>query len=260
MGLALTAGAVLKIEFRGEARHSVRSMAHNKMTKGKNSRLLLNAPLVVGTVHSPGSLAAGLRQTPATVDLVELRVDAFADDPRPLLAAAPRFRVPAIVTVRHPAEGGAHALSAARRRALYLQFLPHARLIDLELRSATDLADVVAAARERGVQVILSSHDFRRTPATDALLRRALLARRSGADVFKVATVTRTPAELARLVALFAKEPALPLSAMGMGPLGKISRLLFGRLGSLLNYGYLHRPNADGQWEARDLKNRLGEL
>lgn len=260
MVLALTAHAVLKVEFHGEARHSVGSMPHNKMTGGKNSTLLPNAPQVVGTVHSPGSLAAGLRQTPSAVDLLELRVDAFADNLRPLLAAAPRLRVPAIVTVRHPAEGGANGLSAAHRCALYRQFLPFARFIDVELRSATVLADVIGAAQEHGVHVILSSHDFQRTPPTEELLRRAALARRAGADVFKIATVTRTPAELARLVALFAKQPALPTAAMGMGPLGKVSRLLFGRLGSLLNYGYLHRPNADGQWEARELKKRLAEL
>ena len=39
-----------------------------------------------------------------------------------------------------------------------------------------------------------------------------------------------------------------------------MSRLLFARCGSVLNYGYLHRPNASGQWEAWELKARLGEL
>jgi 3-dehydroquinate dehydratase-1 len=211
-------------------------------------------------VHSPGSLAAALRATPATLDVLELRVDAFAPDPHPLLAAAARVKLPVIVTVRHPREGGAHSLNARRRRELYLAFLPSARFIDVELRSVALLAEIIGAARERGVTVIVSSHDFRRTPPATELQRRALRARRAGADVFKVATVTRTPSDLARLVALFATRSPVPLSVMGMGPLGKVSRLLFGRLGSLLNYGYLHRPNADGQWEARELKSRLREL
>jgi 3-dehydroquinate dehydratase-1 len=167
--------------------------------------------------------------------------------------------VPLIVTVRHPGEGGAHSLSAGRRRSLYREFLPFARFVDLELRSAKSLADVIAEARQRGVRVVLSSHDFRRTPPTAVLRRRAIEARRAGADLFKLATCARTPADLARLVSLF-ENPPLPLSVMGMGPLGKVSRLLFARLGSRLNYGYLHRPNADGQWEARDLKARMREL
>jgi 3-dehydroquinate dehydratase-1 len=47
---------------------------------------------------------------------------------------------------------------------------------------------------------------------------------------------------------------------MGMGALGKVSRLLFARAGSVLNYGYLDQPNASGQWEATLLKERLKEL
>ena len=70
----------------------------------------------------------------------------------------------------------------------------------------------------------------------------------------------RTAADLGRLLALFANRPPLPLSVMGMGPYGKMSRLLFARVGSVLNYGYLHRPNASGQWEARVLKARVSEL
>jgi 3-dehydroquinate dehydratase I len=230
------------------------------MSERENSTLLPTIPLVVGTVHSPGSLSAALRATPAALDVLEFRVDAFAADPRPLLAAAPRVRHPIIVTVRHPEEGGAHALGTARRRELYREFLPWARFIDVELRSAAALAGIIAEARERGIGVVISSHDFRRTPATAELRRRAVRARQAGADVCKVATFTRTPADLARLVALFATAAPLPWSVMGMGPLGKVSRLLFARLGSRLNYGFLHRPNADGQWAARDLKERMREL
>jgi 3-dehydroquinate dehydratase-1 len=47
---------------------------------------------------------------------------------------------------------------------------------------------------------------------------------------------------------------------MGMGALGKVSRLVFAEAGSVLNYGYLDRPNASGQWEATLLKQRLKEL
>ena len=54
-----------------------------------------------------------------------------------------------------------------------------------------------------------------------------------------------------------AKKQPLPLSVMGMGRFGKISRLLFAQAGSVLNYGYLDRPNASGQWEATSLKKRL---
>ncbi len=56
---------------------------------------------------------------------------------------------------------------------------------------------------------------------------------------------------LAQLLGIFGKKQPLPLSVMGMGRFGKISRLLLAQAGSVLNYGYLDRPNASGQWEAR---------
>ena len=45
-----------------------------------------------------------------------------------------------------------------------------------------------------------------------------------------------------------------------MGVLGKISRLLLPCAGSLLNYGYLDRPQVPGQWEATLLKERIAEV
>jgi 3-dehydroquinate dehydratase-1 len=47
---------------------------------------------------------------------------------------------------------------------------------------------------------------------------------------------------------------------MGMGPLGKLSRLTLATAGSCLNYGYLQHPNAPGQWPAKELMRLYGEL
>lgn len=226
----------------------------------KNSRDLSIRPQVVGAVHSPGALRRALRIQPGEVDFLEIRVDAFALDPAPLLRALPRLRVPLLITVRHPAEGGAHQLSLARRRALFAQFLPVAALIDIELRSAEKLAATIAEARRRGVRVVISDHHFKTMPSAARLrqtIRRALAA---GADICKLAALAETPAALAQLLALFAQKSPLPLSVMGMGRFGKISRLLLAQAGSVLNYGYLDTPNASGQWEATLLRKRLAEL
>ena len=218
------------------------------------------APCVVGTIHSEASLRRALRLRPGSVDLLELRVDYFADNPGVLLRKIERLAFPLLVTVRHPAEGGAHDLSFVRRGALFMQFLPFARAIDVELRSAEKLASVLAMARAHGVEVVLSHHDFRSTPSPTRLeaLRRS--AQAAGADIFKVAAVTSAPRDLSSLLSLLSGRSKLPLSVMGMGALGKVSRLLFARAGSVLNYGYLDQPNASGQWEATLLKERLKEL
>lgn len=230
------------------------------MSRIKNSNVLRKSPQVVAAVHSPGALARALRLQPGAVDFLELRVDHFAADPKALLAAIPRLSPPLIVTVRHPAEGGANHLSAAKRRALFERFLPFATLIDLELRSLEKFANLIAAARSAGVGIIVSTHHFRALPSTAHLQRAIRRAHRAGADLCKIAALADTSPALARLLALFDKKPPLPLSVMGMGRWGKISRLLLAQAGSVLNYGYLDQPNASGQWEATILKQRLAEL
>ena len=234
-------------------------LPHN-MSRIKNSTFFIAEPKIVGTVHSPGSLRSALRLRPGDVDFLELRVDHFAGDPGSLLKAAPRLPAPLIVTVRHPDEGGARPLESRQRRQLFAEFLPVANCIDIELRSAAGFAGIIAQARAAGVGVIVSDHHFHCTPSLRSLaarLQRAILAR---ADIFKIAALAANPSDVATLLALLAKPAPIPLSVMGMGRFGRVSRLLFAQAGSVLNYGYLDKPNASGQWEATLLKKRIGEL
>lgn len=221
----------------------------------------LSGPAVVGTVHSARSLSVARKATQSDCDLLELRLDhLFLSAPAFFRALSP-LPLPCIVTVRHTAEGGAGALSLSRRRDLYLEFMGRAAFVDLELRSAQALMPVIAEAKRVSAKVILSYHHFTRTPPESKLRELSGRARDLGADIFKVATVTNTPRDLAVLMNfLTAEKSALPLSVMGMGAFGKISRLVLASAGSRLNYGYLGTPNASGQWPARLLKARLREL
>ncbi len=58
-------------------------------------------------------------------------------------------KLPLILTVRHPGEGGAGSLDLERRRELFERFLPHAALVDVELRSAVELEGVLASAHSK---------------------------------------------------------------------------------------------------------------
>ena len=177
-----------------------------------------------------------------------------------LRRALPKLPAPVILTARHPAEGGEANLGVAQRRALFAELMPFAAWIDIERRSVKELALTLAEARDRGIKVIISSHDFAATPPARSLSYLVRSARKLGADVCKIATLTSTPADLAALLALVTRPQPLPLSVMGMGRFGKISRLLLAACGSRLNYGYLDQPNASGQWPAVLLKKRLQEL
>ncbi len=234
--------------------------ARRAFTASKNRGDLEKKIRVVGTIPSPAALSCALRLKKGAVDLFELRVDHFAADPRPLLRAIPRLSAPPIVTVRHPLEGGAGALPPARRRELYSQFLPAAAFIDLELRSVRQLAATIAEARSRGIRLILSAHFFKTTPPLSKLETLRDRAFAAGADVFKIATLTRTLPDVLTLATLLARSPRHALSVMGMGAFGKLSRPLLASAGSVLNYGYLDAAQVPGQWPAPLLKLRLAEF
>jgi len=214
-------------------------------------------PAVVGTVHTPGGLRIAGQLGRGGPDWLELRVDAFHPREQKLLEQARALRRPLLVTVRDSSEGGAAVLPLPARAECYHRFLPVAAAIDIELASLPPLRAVVEEARRRGILVILSSHHFNATPPLARLRQLARRAQAKGADLFKCATLVRAPEDLHTLHRFVANPGvSLPIAAMGMGPLGAASRLLLAAAGSALTYGYLDRPNAPGQIEAR----ALGEM
>jgi 3-dehydroquinate dehydratase-1 len=183
--------------------------------------------------------------------LFELRLDHLVRPPSVAVAARgaadivddleekmSRLRAPLIVTARHPQEGGANKLNLRQRRDLLSRFLPHARYIDIELRSAAGLHSLCKLARKKNVRRIISFHDLKTTPDLRGLQVKARRAKSLGADIFKVATRTDTPAQLARVLDFITKiDLDRALIAMGIGKLCSISRLLLAYRGSALVYG-----------------------
>jgi len=221
---------------------------------------------VVGTIHSAGALKAALKLPRGTVDFLELRLDSFVtesgNEEKTLLKKIVNLPAPLLVTARDSREGAVNPLSWTRRLALYREFLKHASLIDVELRNASRARALLEEAHQAGVKVIFSHHDFRAMPSPERLVALKQKAQEAGGDVFKVAAMAKTPAALATLVQFMAahRPKEIALAAMGMGPLGKTSRLVMGRLGSVLNYGFLDRLQVPGQWPAEVLKRLLAEL
>jgi 3-dehydroquinate dehydratase I len=239
----------------------------SKVAKQRTSRARKIAPAalarrgVVGAAHTREGLKLASTLGSRDLDIVEIRVDALLAaglTEAEIEHALRTIRLPLLITVRHPAEGGAGSLSAVRRRHLFEQFLPFAALVDVELRSVRALAGVIEAARARRITVIVSDHHFRSTPAFRRMLERERRARRAGADIFKLAALAPTAAALSTLLRFCARPGSR--SVMGMGAFGKVSRLALARAGSVLNYGYLDCPNAPGQWEARELKQLITQV
>jgi 3-dehydroquinate dehydratase-1 len=228
--------------------------------KSRKKRASAVKARVVGTTHTVAGLRAAARLRHGQgIDVVEVRLDCLAAHERLLTGLIGAIRLPVLLTARHPLEGGAGNLTSSRRRTLLETFLPFASLIDVEARSAGAFAGVLETARRKRLEIVLSSHDFKQTPAVNALARIQREALWRGADICKIAVHLRNGADLARLL-LFQTSAKQPLATMGMGPLGKISRLLLPLAGSCLVYGYIDRPQVAGQWPAALLAERLREV
>lgn len=226
----------------------------------KLSGSTLSTVSVVATVHTQAGLRLAEKLAKRDVDLLELRVDALAGGLAGVRRLLEKAKLPVLLTVRHPAEGGIGNLSVVRRRELFREFLPSAALVDVELRSLAAMREAVSLAKERGIRVVVSDHHFRRTPTLAEMRARRGRAFAAGADIFKLACLADGAGAVARLLDFAAEEKAGPVAVMGMGKFGQVSRLVLACAGSVLNYGYLDRPNAPGQWEARELKGLLQRL
>jgi 3-dehydroquinate dehydratase-1 len=213
--------------------------------------------LVVGTLHTAGGLPL-LARPPRGVEALEARLDAVAQaEWSKILPAA---KVPVILTPRDKEEGGSREWSTTERSRIVRELLPWAAAVDLELAHANRFGPLRSELRRRHIPLILSTHDFTKTPSARVLARRQAEAAQAGAAVFKVAVWLQTPQDLKPLLDLLAEPSPIPVAAMGMGPWGSASRVFLARAGSVLNYGWLHRPQVPGQLPAARLARVLREI
>ncbi|MES1210108.1 MAG: type I 3-dehydroquinate dehydratase [Pseudomonadota bacterium] len=221
-----------------------------------------DGPLVVGVADRAATLADCAALPPASrpFDLVEARVDLFAGqalDPEAVQACArlESTGTPVLVTIRSASQGGRFGGPETARLTLFRDALRVASWADIE--DDAPIAGEVAgllANRPNG-QLIVSHHDFQRTPPLPALLAVASRchAVASGA-IAKIATTLRDDADRAVLRSLLAQHPRRT-AVIGMGD--EAFRMELAAAGSALAYGFVGAPTAPGQTSAEALHARL---
>ena len=121
-------------------------------------------------------------------DLVEWRADCFGlhRDKAALRHALQTLRdalgeTPLLFTFRTKAEGGSASLDFASYASLNREAASSGLvdLVDVELFSADreDVKLLVSMLQTRGVGVVVSTHDFEKTPSAEEITRRLLLAK-----------------------------------------------------------------------------------
>ena len=218
--------------------------------------LTLNRSVIAAIGENPVSAANKAKLLGA--DLLELRIDLIPGKPQGVLSELKKLGLPVIITNRMADQGGLWQGSEDERIRELLSLLPLADAVDIEL-CALDRDRVVIKAKNAGKTVIISTHDFQKTPdnkVMDGIIRKSLEA---GADIAKLAVMPGSLCDVLRLldVTLHAKGPVCTIA---MGATGKHSRVIAPVYGSVMTYGYVETPTAPGQLRIDELKNLLKML
>jgi len=209
---------------------------------------------------------ASLDDEPAArddADAVEFRMD-LADDPIGALESYDGD-LPILATNRAEWEGG-EASDRGRLDALgEAAELDAVEAIDLELDSIpTEQGQRVAArARDRDVSVVVSAHDFERTPSP-ADLRKSLEEATSFGDVGKLAITAHSREDVLALLAATREFDAKGerVATMAMGEAGRHSRAVAPLYGSRIGYAPVDPEDATapGQYDLATLRELVEQL
>jgi 3-dehydroquinate dehydratase type I len=195
--------------------------------------------------------------------LLELRVDGIRDlDLRRLLSKR-RFRV--IVTNRRKEEGGTFRGSEEERvKVLRQAVVEGADFVDIEAATPPALFSGVKeeiGARGRGTRLIVSSHDWTKTPSEQSLKERFAACTALGPHIVKIVTMAREPEDNLRVLGLIphAGRQGVEVIAFCMGAEGRVSRMLSPLLGAYLSFASHNKKEASapGQMTVREMVEML---
>jgi 3-dehydroquinate dehydratase I len=222
------------------------------------SRLIFGRrPLVAASLTDAARLLEDARlAVKAGADVLEIRADCF---PSSLLKTEPlrdlikslrsAVKKPLLLTVRCRAEGGRlpRAVDEQDRLSLIRGSLSEVDAVDVEMSDEEVTPHVLSEARKRRRRIILSFHDFKKTPSDETLSRLVKKFRRLRGDVLKIAAMPKRKGDVDRLMK-FCQSLKGPRVFISMGPLGRASRLDGVRWGSLMTYGFVRQAAAPGQF------------
>ncbi|MFO7896616.1 MAG: type I 3-dehydroquinate dehydratase, partial [Candidatus Cloacimonadales bacterium] len=185
----------------------------------------------------PIDQSAQIIDLPSSCQHLELRLDYLK---KPTSFPISKLRSEQIITIRDQAEAGKNFCPLSSKLAFYQKAIARKNcLVDLEYRNYS--AEIPAT------NLILSYHDFSQNfdlPQLQALIQ---ASNRLKAKYLKIAVNINSYQQFTLLANLI-KQANKPVILVGMGKLGKLSRLLYKHLGSAATYiGLAAKPTASGQ-------------
>lgn len=206
----------------------------------------------------------------ADADLAEFRIDllSFASDTKQVIALGHELKKilgnkPMIATIRTKNEGGQLEISDVDYGKTYQAYLknPFMDWLDVEMfRDQKVVSEIVQKAHQKKVLVVMSNHDFQKTPSQNEIEKRLLKQDQMGADILKIAVMPKSKQDVFTLMNATLKvsqQTTKPLLTMSMGQLGTISRVATANMGGSYSFGMIGEASAPGQIDVTKLKQIL---
>ena len=195
------------------------------------------------------------------LDVVEWRIDHHQDveDISKMEEALKELRnelgnTPLLVTFRSKKEGGEREVSVAYYAELNkaIAATGMADMIDVELFTGDEIVkEIVDFAHSKDVKVVMSNHDFFKTPAKEEIVSRLCKMQEMNADLPKIAVMPQTTEDVLTLLSatneMVTKHADRPIITMSMAGMGVVSRLAGEAFGSALTFGAAKAASAPGQ-------------
>ncbi|GAA3016365.1 type I 3-dehydroquinate dehydratase [Tetragenococcus solitarius] len=212
--------------------------------------------------------------TTENADLVEWRIDHFANvrDSQLVNETSKKLYnkladLPLLITFRTADEGGALQLKNEEEYFLICKNVVENQcsdLLDLELfRDARKRQEMIKLAQKNDIKIIMSNHNFEKTPEKEKIFNRLQMMQNFGADIAKIAVMPNSVEDILSLLDVThqAKQKLqIPIITMAMGDLGKLSRISGDIFGSCLTFGTVGKASAPGQIESEQLRSILDVL
>ena len=204
-------------------------------------------------------------------DLIEWRVDCFEElqELEKIISVLKRIKaltinIPVIFTCRDISEGGQSNLNNNSKYRIFQEALKTGAvdLLDIEMMNDVDyIASVRNLITQYDKKMILSYHNFKKTPSKRFIVEKLMAGERLGGDIVKVALMPNKSNDVLRL--LSATEKAwdnirIPMITMSMGELGKVSRVWGSAFGSEITFASMDQVSAPGQIDFRQMRELIG--
>ena len=202
-------------------------------------------------------------------DLIELRIDFYENIHNLkqvhelLLQVRQQTDQPLLLTYRSLKEGGHIQLTDQE----YLSLVQTAcqsgcvDIVDIELESGNMLVyQLVEIAHQNHVKVLMSYHDFEKTPTVMEMKERLEKMEIMGADICKIAVMPFSYKDVIQLLNTtmeMSQKLTKPLVTMSMGKIGKITRIVGELVGSSITFASVGQSSAPGQLTLEEMQTLL---